>query len=67
VTTLEAATQQTYHYLTNLREKIGEHLENGGNMIDSVNVDQSQFNYLEQFEALAKRNAQQVFSEMEWE
>ncbi|WP_038015068.1 MBL fold metallo-hydrolase [Terasakiella pusilla] len=67
VTTLEAATQQTYNYLTNLREKIGEHLENGGDMIGSVNVDQSQFSHLEQFEALAKRNAQQVFSEMEWE
>lgn len=66
-TTLDRAWKDTYDYLVHLREKIGAHIEAGGDMIDSVHVDQSAFAYLEQFEALAGRNAQQVFSEMEWE
>jgi glyoxylase-like metal-dependent hydrolase (beta-lactamase superfamily II) len=66
-TTLEKARADTYDYLANLRDKVGEHIEAGGDMITSVEVDQSAFSYLEQFDALARRNAQQVFSEMEWE
>jgi glyoxylase-like metal-dependent hydrolase (beta-lactamase superfamily II) len=66
-TTLETAKADTYDYLVNLRDRIGEHIEAGGDMITSVEVDQSAFDYLEQFDALARRNAQQVFSEMEWE
>jgi hypothetical protein len=61
------AKADTYDYLANLRTHIGEHIEAGGDMIGSVEVDQSAFDYLEQFDALARRNAQQVFSEMEWE
>lgn len=66
-TTLAKAKADTYDYLANLRYRIGEHIEAGGDMIGSVDVDQSAFGYLEQFDALARRNAQQVFSEMEWE
>lgn len=66
-TTLSQAKADTYDYLANLRAKIGEHIEAGGDMITSVEVDQSAFDHLEQFDALARRNAQQVFSEMEWE
>lgn len=66
-TTLEKAKADTYAYLVNLREKIAEHIEGGGDMIGSVEVDQSGFAYLELFETLARRNAQQVYSDMEWE
>ncbi len=66
-TTLERATRDTFDYLVNLRRVMAAHIENGGEMIDSVGVDQSAFSYLIQFKALAKRNAQQVYSEMEWE
>jgi len=66
-TTLAKAKADTYDYIANLRDRIGEHIEAGGDMIGSVEVDQSAFSYLEQFDALARRNAQQVFSEMEWE
>lgn len=66
-TTLARAKADTRDYLANLREKIGEHVEAGGDMIGSVEVDQLNFSHLEQFDALARRNAQQVFSEMEWE
>lgn len=67
VTDLLQATADTYDYLVNLRTEMGAFIDDGGDIIESVNVDQSGFAYLENFDSLAKRNAQQVFSEMEWE
>ena len=66
-TTLAQAKADTYDYLANLREKIRAHIDEGGDIIGSVDVDQSAFSHLENFDTLAKRNAQQVFTEMEWE
>ncbi len=66
-TNMEKAKADTLDYLTNLRAKMREYMEAGGEIIGSVNVDQSSFSYLEQFEGLAKRNAQQVFTELEFE
>lgn len=66
-TTLEQATLDTYDYLVNLRAQMGTYIDDGGDIIDSVNVEQTAWEYLAQFESLAKRNAQQVYSEMEWE
>lgn len=66
-TDLAKAKADTYDYLKNLRTKMAEYIDNGGDIIGSVNVDQSAFKYLKQFDMLAKRNAQKVFSEMEWE
>jgi len=66
-TTIEVARADTYDYLVNLRSQIGAHISSGGGIIESVNVDQSAFSYLDQFEALAGRNAQAVFEQMEWE
>lgn len=66
-TTMDKAKADTLDYLVNLREKMGAYMEAGGEIIGSVNVDQSAFSYLELFEGLAKRNAQQVFSELEFE
>ncbi|NVJ91401.1 MAG: hypothetical protein HWE34_07070 [Methylocystaceae bacterium] len=43
------------------------HLDAGGDMIDAPKIDQSAFTDLAQFDVLAGRNAQQAFSEMEWE
>lgn len=66
-TTLVKAKAETLDYLVNLRQKIAAHIENGGDMIGSVKVDQSKFSRLLQFDALARRNAQQVYAEMEFE
>ena len=46
---------------------MAEHIDNGGDILGAVEVDQSAFAYLEQFDQLARRNAQEVFSQMEWE
>lgn len=66
-TTLAKATAETLDYLLNLRKQMAVHIENGGDMIGSVKVEQSKFSNLLQFDALARRNAQQVYSEMEFE
>ncbi|WP_425087846.1 MBL fold metallo-hydrolase [Stappia sp.] len=64
---LARAQADTLAYLVNLRDRMRAHIEAGGDMIGSVEVDQQAFAHLLQFEALAKRNAQQAFSELEWE
>ncbi|WP_299785072.1 MBL fold metallo-hydrolase [uncultured Marivita sp.] len=66
-TTLEQARADTYDYLMNLRAQIGALLDEGGDIMDAPAVDQSAFSYLEQFDALAARNAQTAFQQMEWE
>lgn len=66
-TTLEQARADTYDYLLNLRAQIGALLDEGGDIMDAPAVDQSAFSYLEQFDALAGRNAQTAFQQMEWE
>jgi len=66
-TTLAVARADTYDYLANLREKMQAHIDGGGDIIGSVEVDQSKFEYLELSDGLARRNAQTVFEKMEWE
>lgn len=66
-TTLAEARTDTRDYLVNLRNRIRDHIDGGGDIIKSVDVDQSTFSHLDQFEALAGRNAQAVFEQMEWE
>lgn len=67
VTDLAAATRDTRDYLANLRDRMRAYIDEGGDIIGSVEVDQSAFAYLDNFDTLARRNAQQVFSQMEWE
>lgn len=66
-TTMARARAETYDYLVHLRAEIAALIEDGGDIIASPQVDQSAFAYLEQFEALARRNAQTAFQQMEWE
>ena len=67
VTTLARAQADTRDYLANLRDRMRAHINAGGDIIGSVEVDQSAFAYLDQFESLSGRNAQTVFEQMEWE
>ncbi len=66
-TDLAKATAQTYDYLVHLRKAVKAHLDGGGDMIGSVDVDQSAFKHISLFDQLAKRNAQAVFAELEFE
>ena len=62
-TTLAKAKKDTYDYLINLRAQV-EELDD---ISDIKKVDQSQFNYLYNYEVLKGKNAQRVYTEMEWE
>ncbi len=66
-TDLETVRQGTVDYLKDLREKIAEHLDEGGDLAGAYYVDQSRWEYMDTFEELATRNAGVVFSEMEFE
>jgi glyoxylase-like metal-dependent hydrolase (beta-lactamase superfamily II) len=66
-TSLQAAKQSTYDYLTMLRNKVGDFMDQGGVIQDVSKIDQSRFEHLENFESLKGRNVQQVYQEMEWE
>lgn len=66
-TDLPTATRDTHNYLVNLRTRIGELIEEGGDIMDAPKIEQSAWSYLEQFDILAGRNAQATFEEMEWE
>ena len=66
-TDLETVRQGTTEYLKDLRAKIAEHLDEGGDLAGAYYVDQSRWEYMDTFEELATRNAGVVFSEMEFE
>jgi glyoxylase-like metal-dependent hydrolase (beta-lactamase superfamily II) len=66
-TDLKRATRETYDYLVQLRAKIGPVIENGGSIKDGTNIDQSKFGGMLLFDQLAKRNAQAVFIQMEFD
>jgi glyoxylase-like metal-dependent hydrolase (beta-lactamase superfamily II) len=64
---LEQAQEQTYNYLTMLRNKVSKFMDEGGVIQDVSKIDQSEYFYLENFELLKGRNVQQVYQEIEWE
>jgi len=66
-TTLDHARKDTLGYLRFLRAAVAEFMDGGGDMSDIGGVDQSDYHYLLNHETLAGRNAQQVFTELEWE
>lgn len=66
-TDLATATRDTYDYLLALRASIGDLIDAGGGIVDAPKVDQSAFSYLQNYDTLAGRNAQEVYAQMEWE
>jgi glyoxylase-like metal-dependent hydrolase (beta-lactamase superfamily II) len=66
-TNLSQANKDTYDYLVFLRESVSDFMDNDGDISDISSVDQSKFNYLLNYEIISGRNAQQVFTELEWE
>jgi glyoxylase-like metal-dependent hydrolase (beta-lactamase superfamily II) len=66
-TTLEKAKKDTYDYITFLRTSIGELIEAGIGIEKTGQLDQGQYAYLKNYEALKGRNAQRVYEEIEFE
>ena len=66
-TNMDVVRAGAHGYVSYLREKIGGHIDAGGNLADAYYVDQSPYAHLDTFEELATKNAGVVYSEMEWE
>lgn len=66
-TTLERARAETYDYLVMLRDKVELLIASGAGMERVVEIDQSAFSHLQVYDEIKGKNAQQVYSEMEWE
>jgi len=64
---LERARADTYDYLVNLNKRVSGVLENGGAIEDAIAVDQEAFKYLLNFDQLARRNAQEVYVQLEFD
>ena len=66
-TNMNQVRRYTKDYLVWIRARIGEHLDEGGDLAEAYYVDQSPFAHLDTFEELATRNAGRVYEQMEWE
>jgi len=66
-TNMDEVTRYTRDYLVYLREKIGEIIEDGGDLQLAYGVDQSPYSHLDTFYELSRRNADMVFRAMEFE
>ena len=66
-TNMDQVRRYTHGYLTYLRAKIGEHLDEGGDLANAYYVDQSPYAHLDTFEELATKNAGRVYEQMEFE
>ena len=66
-TNMAQVRRYTRDYLVYLREKVGAHLDEGGDLAEAYYVDQSPFAHLDTFEELATRNAGRVYEQMEFE
>lgn len=66
-TNMDQVRRYTRDYLQYLREKIGAHLEAGGDLAEAYYVDQSPYAHLDTFEELATKNAGRVYEQMEFE
>lgn len=66
-TNMNEVTRYTRDYLVYLREKIGEVIEDGGDLQQAYGVDQSPYSHLDTFHELSRLNADMVFRAMEFE
>ncbi len=64
---LETAKKDTYDYLVFLIENISRMLDEGVDLLDAVELDQSQFSYLEVFDEISRKNAQGVYEQLEFD
>jgi len=66
-TNMDEVARYTRDYLVYLREKIGEIIEQGGDLLQAYGVDQSPYSHLDTFYELSRLNADMVFRAMEFE
>ena len=64
---IEKLTAESYDYLMHLRTEVGNFIDEGGELTDIRQVDQSKFSHLINYEGISPGNALRVFEQMEWE
>jgi glyoxylase-like metal-dependent hydrolase (beta-lactamase superfamily II) len=67
VTDLDKAEADTYQYLVELRSAVADFMDGGGDISEIGTVELLKYTYLQNYDLLAGRNAQQVYIELEWE
>ncbi len=67
VTDMVTVTKYTKDYIVYLRKEVLKILENGGDLIDAYNIDQSAYEHLDTFKELAKRNVATLYKQLEFE
>jgi len=66
-TNMEEVTKYTRDYLIYMRKRIGELVEQGGDLQEAYAIDQSAYSHLDTFQELARQNAGRIFRAMEFE
>lgn len=66
-TNMQQVTKYTVGYLTYLRDRIRDILDDGGSLIDAYKIDQSPYKHLDTFEELSGLNVDRIYREMEFE
>lgn len=66
-TSMAEVTRYTRDYLVYMRDKVAEIIDQGGDLQQAYDIDQSPYADLDTFNYLARRNAGRIFQEMEFE
>lgn len=66
-TTMDIANRDTYSYLSELRQKVSQFMQAGGDIADVGQIDQSSHEYLANYDTLKGRNVQKIYQEIEFE
>ncbi len=66
-TNMQEVTQYTKDYLVYMREQISKVVEDGGELQDAYEIDQSAYAHLPTYKILYKQNAGRIFRAMEFE
>lgn len=64
---IESVTKDTYDYIAYMRAEVTKIINDDGDMLDALKIDQSKFRYLKVFDKMARRSAQAFFEQMEFE
>lgn len=66
-TTMAEVTKYTKDYLAFMRAEIGKLIDDGGELQQAYEIDQSAYEHLDTYEFLARQNAGRIFRSMEFE
>jgi len=66
-TDLSQAKRYSYDYLVDLRKAVSVFMDNGGDITEIRKIDQSKYKHLVNYDILSGRNAQRVYTELEFE